>query len=209
MRISTEGFLQELVRFSIRPFCIPCCNVIISCNAFGPPGHLILAGSGYVNTNLCKLGLNCKSHVLCKRKISPIGVIQGKLLSIFFTDTSAFIHHPSSFIQKCICFIQIIAPCAVISNVCVGRSGCKQAGGRSFVSIGQALGDFFLIDSVCNRLANLKIAQNFAGRIQNQVPGQGISIIDCALDPIQRKSLIIVIIAEKVSTVNQVNLTSL
>ena len=139
MRISTEGFLQELVRFSIRPFCIPCCNVIISCNAFGPPGHLILAGSGYVNTNLCKLGLNCKSHVLCKRKISPIGVIQGKLLSIFFTDTSAFIHHPSSFIQKLICFVQIIAPCAVISNVCVGRSGCKQAGGRSFVSIGQAL----------------------------------------------------------------------
>ena len=197
------------MRFRIGPFCIPGCNVIITGNTFSPPCHLILTGSSYINTNLCKLGLNRKSHLLSKRKISPIGIIQGKLLSIFFTDASAFIHHPSSFIQKLICFVQIIAPCAVIRNIRVGRSGCEQTGSRSFISIGQSLGDFFLIDSVCNRLTNFKIAQYFAGSIQNKIPGEGISIIDCALDSIQRKSLIVVVIAEKVSTINQVNLTGL
>ena len=199
---------EVVVRTGIGLLGVPHDEVIVSGNAFLPPGHHLLAFRLHIDPYRRQLALDRRSQGLIQRVPGVIGVLQRQCLPILFPNTGGLIQHPSGLIQKCVGFFRIVGTDHIQLHIRIGDAVGEQVVGGSFLAIGQPFGKGFLVDGVGYGFAHFQIGQN-AGGVEHQVAGLGVALRHRAGDIGEGGGLLIVIPSQKCAAVDQVDLTAL
>ena len=127
---------------------VPHDEIIVTGYALLPPGHHLLAFCLHIDADRRQLALDRGGQGPIQRISGVVGVVQGQRLPILFPDAGGLIQHPPSFIQEHIGLFRVISANNIQLHIRIRDTVREQVVGRSFLAIGQSLGECFLVDGV-------------------------------------------------------------